>query len=479
MWTLKGLGLLLLMLVIEHEAGAENHPGPLTQVQSRVKRQKKESTLSVTTILASPFISQKAGGGFEGFCVDLLNLLSEKIGFDYDFHLVRDGFYGRKLKNGSWVGMIGEITREEADLAVAPLTITAIREKDVTLTKPFMSIGLSILLRKEEVTPTSGLFRFLSPFPSETWIGLLIAYLVTCFCLFLASRLSPDEWNENEEHSNRFSLLDSFWFGVGALTLQGAGPHPKAASTRIIGAAWWLFVIVLLLVYATRLTAMLRSDTPSPAINSFQELLQQKDLDYGTIRGGSTFQFFKNSKNPTYQMIYDNMEQKGEFVLVSSMTEAIHRVQESNYAYIGETSSLEYAVAQHCDLRMATEVIALRGYGIGATSRSGLTKKLSVAILELREAGDLDNLKDKWWKRLCSPEDVAQGGPLTPNPLGGLFIFLAAGLAVAMVVACTELALKSRKAADQKKKSCCNIFSEELSFRFKGKSKDDTEKSKA
>jgi hypothetical protein len=37
---------------------------------------------------------------------------------------------------------------QEADVAIAPLTITAIRERVVSFTKPFMQLGISIMIKK-------------------------------------------------------------------------------------------------------------------------------------------------------------------------------------------------------------------------------------------------------------------------------------------------------------------------------------------
>lgn len=50
--------------------------------------------------------------------------------------------------NGQWNGIIGELLRNEADLAIAPLTINSLREKVVDFSKPFMNIGISIMIKK-------------------------------------------------------------------------------------------------------------------------------------------------------------------------------------------------------------------------------------------------------------------------------------------------------------------------------------------
>lgn len=77
---------------------------------------------------------------------------------------------------------------QEADIAVAPLTVTAKRETAVDMTKPFMQTGLSFILRKDLASDDSQFFSLLNMFSTEMWMGVLVAYLLTSICIFLVSR---------------------------------------------------------------------------------------------------------------------------------------------------------------------------------------------------------------------------------------------------------------------------------------------------
>ena len=46
---------------------------------------------------------------FEGYCVDLLDLISKEQGFNYSIHLVKDGQYGAEKSPKVWSGMVGEL----------------------------------------------------------------------------------------------------------------------------------------------------------------------------------------------------------------------------------------------------------------------------------------------------------------------------------------------------------------------------------
>ena len=53
-------------------------------------------------------------GELEGFCIDLLEELSDMMGFTYDIYIVEDGSFGG-LVNGAWNGIIGDIIQEVSD----------------------------------------------------------------------------------------------------------------------------------------------------------------------------------------------------------------------------------------------------------------------------------------------------------------------------------------------------------------------------
>ena len=49
------------------------------------------------------------------------------------------------------------------------------------------------------------------------------------------------------------------------------------------------------------------------------------------------------------------------------MDEGVRRAKEGSFAFIGESVSLDLAVARHCELVRAHEVIGMRGYSIATT----------------------------------------------------------------------------------------------------------------
>ena len=57
-------------------------------------------------------------------------------------------------------------------MAIAPITITSERERVIDFSKPFMSLGISIMIKKP-MKQKPGVFSFLNPLSQEIWVRLL------------------------------------------------------------------------------------------------------------------------------------------------------------------------------------------------------------------------------------------------------------------------------------------------------------------
>ena len=46
---------------------------------------------------------------FQGFCIDMMDKLSELMGFSYRISLVEDGKFGGQAEDGTWMGLVGDL----------------------------------------------------------------------------------------------------------------------------------------------------------------------------------------------------------------------------------------------------------------------------------------------------------------------------------------------------------------------------------
>ncbi|XP_065563333.1 glutamate receptor 1-like isoform X2 [Artemia franciscana] len=401
---------------------------------------------------------------FEGYCKDLADLIANKTGIKYELRLVKDGKYGVENPDvpGGFDGVIGELVRKEADIGIAGVTITSSRERVVDFTTPFMELGISIMIKKP-VKQKPGFFSFLSPLAEEVWAAVGIVIVFVSLILYLVHRWSPMgnkkkvSPNGNVEMINEFDFWNSFWFTLSSLLKAGSVVLPRSVSGRIVGAVWWFFTLILISSYTANLAAFLTVERMVTPINSADDLAKQTEVEYGTLQAGSTRDFFKFSKIPTYSKMWEFMSSR-KHVFVKTYDEGIRRVKQSKgkYALLIESPKNDYVnERQPCDTMKVGQNLDAKGFGVATPLGSPLRERINLAVLDLKENGDLQRLENKWWyeRSECSNSDKQETAQneLSLSNVAGIFYILIGGLVLAMVVALIEFIYKSRVEAKRKK----------------------------
>ncbi|XP_069955932.1 glutamate receptor 1 isoform X3 [Cherax quadricarinatus] len=443
---------------------------PVKYVRLASDRVPANKTYVVTTILEKPFMMVKKEGNYtgneryEGYAKDLADLLSEYLNINYTLQIVKDHTYGAQdeTTEGGWNGMVGELVRKEADIAIAPLTITSSRERVIDFTKPFMTLGISIMIKKP-VKEKPGVFSFMSPLSQEIWTCVVFAYVGVSIVLFLVSRFSPYEWKVIETYTkssvtNDFTICNSLWFTLGAFMQQGIDLSPRSLSGRIVGSAWWFFTLIIISSYTANLAAFLTVERMVTPIKSVDDLAKQTEVEYGTRDGGSSKEFFERSKISVYNRMWEFMSSR-KYVFTSTYEEGIERVRTSKgkYAFLLESVKNDYINEQlPCDTMKIGQNLNSNGYGVATPMGSPLKERLNLAILSLKEDGDLARLKNKWWYEgsACDRDTQdTQTNALTLSNVAGIFYILTGGLVLSMVVALIEFCYKSKMDAARAKLS--------------------------
>ncbi|UYV65686.1 hypothetical protein LAZ67_3005088 [Cordylochernes scorpioides] len=445
----------------------------------------QNKTLVVTSILNSPYLMLKTdhthrtgNDRFEGYVVDLLAEISRQLRFHFLIRLVGDGNYGKRNEQGEWNGMIRELIDGKADMAVADLTITYQRETVVDFTMPFMNLGISILFKKPN-RKTPRLFSFLAPLSFEVWVYMATAFMGVSLFLFIVARFSPYEWANPHPCDqaprvlrNQFTLLNTLWFTVGCLMQQGSELSPRALSTRLVAGIWWFFTLIMVSSYTANLAAFLTLERLVAPIESAEDLARQSAIQYGCLESGSTQAFFRDSKIPTYKRMWTYMSNAKPNVFVDSNAKGIERVQKGNYAFLMESTTIEYNVERHCDLIQVGGLLDSKGFGIATPSGSPYRVLMSSVILKMQETGMLHMLKKRWWRQRrgggrCyreEPKVSVAASSLGLANVGGVFVVLLAGMGAACVIALAEFIWKSRKVASEEREPLCVELCREFRF---------------
>jgi len=353
----------------------------------------------------------------------------------------------------------------------------------IDFTVPYYDlVGISILMKKPKV-PTS-LFKFLSVLEDSVWICILAAYVVTSIIMWIFDRWSPYSYQNNiekfvdDDEKRYFDLKECLWFCMTSLTPQGGGEAPKNLSGRLVAATWWLFGFIIIASYTANLAAFLTVSRLETPVESLEDLATQYKIKYAPRNGSSSATYFERmayieerfyeiwkdmSLNDSlselersklavwdypvsdkYTKIWQSMQ---EAKLPVSDEEAYARVRSSpssseGFAFLGDATDIRYQTLTNCDLQMVGEEFSRKPYALAVQQGSPLKDQLNDAILKLLNQRKLETLKERWWnqnpdKKVCEDSDE-EGGGISIHNIGGVFIVIFVGIALAIITLAFE-----------------------------------------
>ncbi|XP_055348076.1 glutamate receptor-like isoform X2 [Paramacrobiotus metropolitanus] len=394
-----------------------------------------------------------------GYSVDFIDALSNITNYTFTLYNSSGKFYYGNQVDGTWTGAVGEILRKDADVVFGDLTVIAEREAVVDFTIPFMNDGFIILMKKDNETAVD-VFGFLRPFSNNLWLSIVLAILGTFVVIFFVGRVGPSEWHrpehcdpdEVEGITNDYTMEESLWLTVATLLQQGPNIEPRSVATKIAVGVWFIWALIISQTYTANLAAFLTLNRMDSSITSVRDLANQDNVRYGVLEANqASASFFAHSTQEIYQRMWNAM--KHHHTGVEDVAEGVERVRNGGFAFIGPKSVVDYAnQGRPCDTRVVGVPLFFANYALAVRRGSPLRRELSAAISRLHENGALDAMEKKWFTRdACQAVDEgdSQGkkdlDKLTPLELTGLFIILAAGLGIAMVLAIAEYLYKGHR----------------------------------
>ncbi|XP_030747692.1 glutamate receptor ionotropic, kainate 2-like, partial [Sitophilus oryzae] len=446
--------------------------------EKELQKEIQQKNFRVVSKIGAPYLMHRSpppgkslygNDRWEGYALDLMQEICHILNCSYTFEEVPDGKYGNyDPDKKEWNGLIGHLLNRKADLAVCDLTITYERRRAVDFTMPFMTLGISVLYAKAVKEPPE-LLAFAHPLTLNIWLYMATSYLVISMIIFLVARLNPNDWENPhpcdpnpEELENIWTIRNCCWLTLGSIMAQGCDLLPKGVSTRMATAAWWFFSLIMTTSYTANMAAFLTMSRMGLTIEKAEDLATQTKIKYECITtyffiGGSTSSFFQDTNFSTYHQMWVQMESADPTVFESSNADGVKRVLNSKrkYAFLMESSSIEYETERNCDLIQVGGMIDSKGYGIAMTANFQYRKAFNEAILKMQEMGILSRLKTKWWTEMngggvCKEEEHADdnaAAELGLDHVGGVFVVLAVGVVIALTFATCEFIWMVKKVA--------------------------------
>jgi polar amino acid transport system substrate-binding protein len=330
----------------------------------------QDNILRVVAVGSEPFVvAGETGAPPSGFSVDVWSALADSIGAETELTVAEEV-----------PEALAMVAAGDADVAIGPISITAMRAREVRFIQPYFHSSLGIL------APAAGslLDRF-APFLTSAFLigaSALAAVLLLVGMLFwLAERRG------NPEHFPAVGLAgigNGLWLALVTMTTVGYGDRvPLSGLGRVLAGVWMLVSLVI----ASSLTAFLAtaltlSQMAGPSIETSAEL---GGRDVGVVAGTTSEQFVLDSR--------------ARPVAAADIAEAVDQLLAGETdAVVFDRPILRYALSQRPDTALALSPLSYRpqNYGFAVAFGSPLAPDLDVALLALQEAGGLEGIEERW-----------------------------------------------------------------------------------
>ncbi|KAM4575881.1 glutamate receptor ionotropic, delta-2 isoform 1-T1 [Odontesthes bonariensis] len=432
-----------------------------TLTDRKLENNMRGVVLRVVTVLEEPFVmvSENVLGKpkkYQGFSIDVLDALSNYLGFKYEIYVAPDHKYGSLQPDGQWNGLMGELVFKRADVGLSALTITPERESVVDFTTRYMDYSVGVLLRKAE--RTVDMFACLAPFDLSLWACIAGTVLLVGILVYLLNWLNPPRLPMGSVSST--TLYNSMWFVYGSFVQQGGEVPYTTLATRMMMGVWWMFALIVISSYTANLAAFLTISRIENSIQSLQDLSKQTELPYGTVLDSAVYDQVRSKamnpfeRDPMYSQMWRMINRTGGGDNnMEESKEGIRKVKYGRFGFIWDAAVLEYVANndEDCSFYTVSNNAPDRGYGIAMQHGSPYRDIFSQRILELQQNGDMDILKLKWWPK-DSPCDLyssiqtrQRGNALDIHSFAGVFCVLAAGVVLSCLIAMVESWWSRRK----------------------------------
>lgn len=397
------------------------------------------------TMMKRDWINRNGNDRFQGFAVDLIELVAKKLKFDYEIYLVHDGNFGSRQPNGEWNGMIGELLAGNATMSVAPLSINSDREEVVDFTKPFMTRYINVLMKLPR--RETSYFEFLNPLSFIVWICTLCAFVVVSIVLYALERIGSSlshSSGSDERRPATITVREAFWFIFGSLLQGNTDSSPTTVPGRILTSAWWFFALILISSYTANLAAFLTVKKINTPIKSVTDLALQTKIKYGTVKSSGVMSFFKNTNIEHFAKMWAQMSELEPDSMVDNTTMGFNKVKEGDYAFFWDTTVNKYQTIIDCDFMEIGPPFDPKGFGIGVPPGATYREELSMAILQLSDQGRLHELETRYWggRSSACPDlekpSSEETSALQIENVAGVFFILVGGVVIAAVVCLGE-----------------------------------------
>lgn len=335
--------------------------------------QKTEREIVVATRILPPLVVERSGE-LTGFSIELWNAIAARLKLKTDY---------RPAPN---VGaLLEEVRSNKAEIGVAAISITSVREVEFEFSQPILNAGLQIMIRgggrDGDSNPLQDILGLLFSKTSLVWLGVaLLLILIPAHIIWFLERRRDGGIIPTDKYIP--GIFYGMYWSAATLATQ-AENQPRQWLARVVAVFWMFTGIVFVALYTAQLAATLTVQQIQGGINGPEDLVGRK---VATTKGSTAANILR--------------ELRAQVTEVSRIDEAYEALQKREVdAVVFDLPVLLYYAANEGKGRtfMVGGQFRKEDYGIVFRPANPLRRQVNATLLQLREDGTYQQIYDRWF----------------------------------------------------------------------------------
>ncbi|NPA28407.1 MAG: transporter substrate-binding domain-containing protein [Epsilonproteobacteria bacterium] len=308
-------------------------------------------------------------GEWEGISIELWKNIADELDLNYTF---------KEEKNIT--SLIRGVKQKELDSAIAAITITSDREKEIDFSHCYYTTNLTIAIAKEN---QSKLITLLKAFFSYKMLTIILYLTLILFIIGAITWLiERNKNNENFPKEPIRGIGSGIWWAAVTMTTVGYGDMtPKTLGGRLI-ALFWMFASLLLVSSIIASVTSILISTTKPSIKTPNDLI---NLKVGSIKDSVSDLYLKERR--IYPIYYENI------------SEALSALEQKEIdAVVYDAPLLKYLIKKDFSKTLMVTNIYFnpQHYGIALQTNSPLRESINTTLLKILQTPIWEEIKHKY-----------------------------------------------------------------------------------
>lgn len=323
--------------------------------------------LIVGTITRPPFSMELAGTDL-GFSIDLWEALATSMGREYRYE-----------RFDTFTEMLGAVEKQQVDLAIANISITAAREEAMDFSQPIFASGLQIMSPVDK----TGVALWNTLFKKELILSVILAFaalLGVGMLMWWLERRHQEYFNQPAKQA----MFPAFWWALNLVVNGGFEERvPRTPLGRLMGVGMVITSLFFVSVFVAYVTSAMTVEAITTSINSVNDLYGKR---VGTVSGSTAAKYMD--------------DRSLDYVEYAGLGQVLEGFEDKELdAVVFDAPILAYYVKTRAQgqAQMNGPVFLRENYGIAAPTGSNLTEEINRTLLALRESGKYEEIYESWF----------------------------------------------------------------------------------